>query len=128
MRSTFFKNTSVFSVALSAVFAVLFLFIKGWIWSIGILTGSLWFFLNSFFLFQLLEMGLHPNPKHKEKILIYTVLKFPVLYLAGFFILTSRAFPVYSLLLGLTLYLVALGIVWTRLNTGGRLLEGKRAS
>ena len=78
----------------------------------GLLTGGLWFFLNSFFLYQLLEIGLGNKSKHKERILIFSILKFPVLYLIGFFILKSRFFPIYSLLLGLTLYFTAFGIVW----------------
>lgn len=80
----------------------------------GILTGSLWFFLNSFCLYQLLEIGLGDKSKHKESVLIFSILKFPVLYLIGFFILKSRFFPVESLLSGLTLYLLSFGIVWMR--------------
>ena len=128
MINSFFKNISFLGITLSAMTALFFLFIKNWIWSVGLLTGSLWVFVNSFFLYQLLEIGLQPNPKHKEKILIFTVLKFPVLYLTGFFILSSRLFPVYSLLLGLTLYFAALGIVWTRFSVGGARLEGKSSS
>ncbi len=89
----------------------------------GILTGSLWVFLNSFFLYQLLEIGLNQKPKKKEKILVFSILKFPVLYITGFFILKARFFPVYSLLAGLTLYFVALGIVWMRYNMNGDPLE-----
>lgn len=118
MINSFFKNISFLGVGLSAGTALIFLFIKNWIWSVGILTGSLWFFLNSFFLYQLLEIGLGAKSKHKERILIFSILKFPVLYLIGFFILKSRFFPIYSLLLGLTLYFIALGIVWMRFNLG----------
>ena len=89
----------------------------------GILTGSLWVFSNSFFLYQLLEMGLHPKPNQKEKILIFSILKFPVLYVTGFFILKARFFPIYSLLLGLTLYFVGVGIVWIRYSLRGNQLE-----
>lgn len=118
MMSSFFKNVSFLGIGLSSLTALSLLFFKGWIWSVGILTGSLWVFLNSFFLYQLLEMALHPQLKQKEKILIFSVLKFPVLYIAGFFILRAKFFPVYSLLLGLTIYFTALGIVWAKFNFG----------
>lgn len=127
MIETFFKNISFLGVGLSIGAALIFLFIKNWMWSAGILTGSLWVFVNSFFLCQLLEIGLQLNPKHKEKILIFTVLKFPVLYVTGFFILKSRLFPIYSLLLGLTLYFLALGIVWGQFSLSGNRFEGKSA-
>ena len=119
MYNTFFKNVTFLGLGLSAGFVFVFIFIKGWGWSAGILTGSLWFFLNSFFLYQLFQMSLNPRHGHKDKILIFSILKFPVLYLVGFYILRTRFFPVVSLLLGLTIYFVALGITWARFNCGG---------
>lgn len=140
MYNSFFRNITFLGVGLSAALILAILFIKGWIWSAGILTGSVWVFLNSFFLYQLFEMGFHPaldtrnsnsfvkggvnsQPKNKEKILIFSVLKFPVLYLSGFFILRTRFFPVVSLLLGVTVYFVALGIAWMRFNFEGARTE-----
>jgi hypothetical protein len=114
MYNTFFRNVSFVGISLSASTALAFLFLKDWLWSMGILTGSLWVFLNSFFLYQLLEMGIHPKAHQKQRILVFSILKFPVLYVIGFFILSARFFPVYALLLGLTLYFVGLGIVWMR--------------
>ena len=133
MYYSFFKGVSFLGLGLTAVFSVILFFLKGWSWASGVLVGSLWVFLNSFFLYQLLEMGLHPaldtrnsqsfvkggvhpKPKQNEKILIFSILKFPVLYIIGFFILRTRVFPVYSVLLGLTLYFVALGIMWVKFN------------
>ena len=123
MINSFFKNISFLGIALSGSAALLFLFLKDWVWSAGILTGSLWVFLNSFFLYQLLEMGLNQKSKKNEKILIFSILKFPVLYLAGFFILKSRYFPIYSLLTGVTLYFMALAVVWLRFNLNGGSME-----
>lgn len=50
--------------------------------------------------------------KLNEKILLLSVLKFPVLYLAGFFILKSRAFPILSIFTGLTLFFAAFLLTW----------------
>ncbi len=116
MYYSFFKTVSILGLGLTAALSLILFFLKGWTWASGTLVGGLWVFLNSFFLYQLLEMGLHPKAKQKERILIFSVLKFPVLYITGFFILRTKVFPVYSLLLGLTLYFAALGIVWMRYN------------
>ncbi len=116
MYYSFFKSVSFLGLGLTVLFSLVLYFAKGWAWACGTLIGSLWVFLNSFFLYQLLDMGLHPKPKQNERILIFSIVKFPVLYVAGFFILRTRAFPVYSVLLGLTLYFAALAIVWIRFN------------
>ena len=116
MYYSFFKSVSFLGLGLTVTFSVILFFLKGWAWASGVLVGSLLVFLNSFFLYQLLEIGLHPKPKQNEKILIFSILKFPVLYILGFFILRTRVFPVYSVLLGLTLYFIALGIVWVKFN------------
>ena len=48
----------------------------------------------------------------KKAILIFSTLKFPVLYLAGFFILKSRFFSVPGILIGITVFLAAFGWAW----------------
>lgn len=116
MHYSFFKNVSYWGLGLIAVSSMALFFIKGWAWASGVCVGGLWVFLNSYFLYQLLEMGLNPKPKQNNKILMLSIIKFPVLYVTGFFILRTRIFPVYAVLLGLTLYFAALGIVWVRYN------------
>ncbi|OIO38842.1 MAG: hypothetical protein COT00_02285 [Candidatus Omnitrophica bacterium CG07_land_8_20_14_0_80_50_8] len=118
MYYSFFKSVALLGVGSTAVISLAVLFLKGWAWSAGILVGGLWVFLNSCFLYQLLEISLHPKPGQNQKILLLSIVKFPVLYLVGFFILRTRVFPVTGVLLGLTLYFAALGIVWVRFNLG----------
>ena len=129
MYKNFFNSLSTLGMMLAIVFSSVFFFIKDWTWSVGIMTGTLWVFLNSYFLYQLFEMGLAPalgnhddltsikqRARNRQKIMIFTILKFPVLYITGFYILKTRFFSVYSVLLGLTLYFFALGVVWFRFN------------
>ncbi len=116
MHYSFFKNVSYLGLGLTAALSLALFFMKGWAWASGACVGSLWVFLNSYFLYQLLEIGLNPKPKQSHKILILSIIKFPVLYVAGFFILKTRVFPVYSVLLGLTLYFLALAVVWMLWN------------
>ena len=96
------------------------------LWAAGTLTGGAWAFLNFYFLFRLLEIGFTaavkaPQDKTgirslggRDQILLLSVLKFPVVYLAGFFILKSRVFPVSGVLTGLTLFFLAVMLSWRR--------------
>lgn len=93
-----------------------FLFAGHWKSSLGVMTGFFWLFLNTFFLLQLVQMSLTPKVKSKDKIFVITVLKFPVLYLIGFFILQSRFFPVISILAGLSIFLAVFLISWIWFN------------
>ena len=125
MRNSFFKGVAIAGFILSAAAALVLFFLGHWPWALGVLVSAFWIFLNSFFLFQLLEMSFSPaKDKPKERVLILSILKFPVLYVAGFFILKSRFFPIYSILLGLTLFMLAFSLVWFRFNFGKRNLEG----
>ena len=82
-------------------------------WAGGVLTAACWMFLNVYFLFRLLSVGMRievkKNPNH---ILVLSVLKFPVIYLAGYFILKTRYFPMESILAGLTAFMAGLIISW----------------
>lgn len=125
MRNSFFKGVAIAGFILSAAAALVLFLLGYWPWALGVLVSTFWIFLNSFFLFQLLEMSFSPaKAKGKDRILILSVLKFPVLYVAGFFILKSRFFPIYSILLGLTLFMLAFSIMWFRFNFDKRNLEG----
>jgi len=79
-------------------------------------VSAAWIFLNSYFLFRLIQIGIEPKVRMSDKILLFSILKFPVLYVAGFFILKSRVFPVYSILMGLTVFMAAFIVTWIRFN------------
>ena len=66
-------------------------------------------------------MSLIPQSKPKNKIFAISMVKFPVLYLAGFFILKSRFFPIESILAGLSIFLAVFLVFWIRLNLSHRL-------
>ena len=93
----------------------------------GVLVAAAWVFLNSFFLFELFQMGLDPALPEadsrgrkggvKDRVLLFSILKFPVLYLAGFFVLWKRFFPVSGILAGLTAFVAAFFLTWMRFNS-----------
>ena len=118
-------------VKLGGIFTLILVLIGaplwGPLWAAGVLTGSAWMFINFYFLFRLLDMGFAPllsgAPRRmtgwsQDRILLLSVLKFPVIYLAGFFILKSRFFPVSSLVAGLTGFFVALLFSWGNFYRG----------
>lgn len=123
MSKSFFEKFALLAFAVSLAVSGAFLAAGRAFWALGVLTAGLWAFVNFYFLFRLIEAGFERKPEHKNRVLFYSVLKFPVLYLAGFFILKSRFFPAYSLLIGLTIFMAAFVFHWTRLVSA----EGKTA-
>jgi len=82
--------------------------------ALGLVVSSAWSIINFVLLIKILEIAiLHRN---KEKLAFILLIKFPFLYLIGFFILTSKFFPAYSLLLGLGSILLIIGgnAIWPK--------------
>lgn len=125
LENSFYKNTALAAHLLALAAAAGLMMLGHWPWSLGVLVATFWIFLNFFFLFRLLDMVMNPKGKAKNRILLLSILKFPVLYAAGFFILKSRFFPIYSLLLGLTLFMIVFTFGWFRMNLGSKSLEGR---
>lgn len=127
-QNTFFNKATVLSLAFSFTAATLFCMFGQMAWSFGILISEAWVFLNSYFLFRLVQIGLGPRINQNDKILLFSILKFPVLYLAGFFILKSRVFPVGSILIGMTLFMIAFVLAWFHENLGSLRAAEKNAT
>jgi hypothetical protein len=75
---------------------------------VGILTAATWLIMNFMLTVKLLNIAVLQRPKSKLSALL--LIKFPLLYLLGFLILTSRTFPIASVLWGLGLALLIIGI------------------
>lgn len=91
----------------SLIFAFLiFLFVTFYYrfdYSSGIFMGCLWGCLNLFFLTNLITVTTNLEGINRKKVLLLVLLKFPLLYLTGYFLLKIDYFPVTSLLVGFTL-------------------------
>ena len=111
-QNSFFKKAAVLGASFSLAAAAIFGLFGRIPWSLGVLVSAAWIFLNSYFLFRLVQIGLGPRIRQSDKILLFSTLKFPVLYLAGFFILKSRVFPVGGILIGLTLFMFSFALAW----------------
>ena len=83
-------------------------------WVFGFIVGAAWSYANLFFTINILKIGI--LKKDPRKLLALILLKFPVLYLLGFMILASKAFPINSLLTGLISGVLIMGIskLWLR--------------
>lgn len=80
----------------------------------GLLTAALWLVINFILTLKLLNVALLKGPKTKLSGLL--LIKFPLLYLLGFLILASRVFSALSLVLGLGLGILVIGVklIWAR--------------
>ena len=69
----------------------------------GIFLGCGWGCLNLFFLTNLITETTNLEGINKKRVLLLVLLKFPLLYVTGYFLLRINYFPVTSLLVGFTL-------------------------
>jgi hypothetical protein len=78
-------------------------------WAGGFLIGAVWSTVNFLFLANILKIAI--LKKDRKKLAALLLMKFPVLYLAGFLVLSMGIFPPLSLLAGLSLILVVMGLI-----------------
>lgn len=98
-----------FSYLAGALIAGILLLRKEVGWASGLMIGIIWSVINFSLTINLFEIALlRKDPKRMTRMLM---IKFPVLYLAGFFILTSKLFPLMSIVTGIGLALFIIGIV-----------------
>ena len=116
VQETFFRSVLLSGFTLTALTVVVLSGLGHPVTALGVLTGAAWGFLSGYFLFRLVCLCIEPGKNPARTIAVFTVLKFPVLYLAGYAILKSRYFPIVSLLGGLTIFLFAFMVAWFSMN------------
>lgn len=124
-------KTSLVLVVLILLFVTVYYDFK---FGAGILAGSIWGCLNLFFLTQLITEIFSPGKEvKKRKVVLIAVVKFPLLYLAGFLLLKMNYFPPLSLVCGFTLiflviFLKAMGrwILSLNKDKGARTVSGEK--
>ena len=98
------KTTLVLAVLVFVVVTIYFNFKT----ALGILVGAGCGCLNLYFLTNLIKEALSPEKPNKRKIALIALVKFPLLYLLGYFLLRLKYFSVVSLLSGFTLIFVVI--------------------
>ena len=81
---------------------------------LGLFLGTVWGCLNLFFITQLIIEAISLKKPNKGKVILILLVKFPLLYFAGYALLRLRYFSAESLIIGFTLifavtFLKALG-------------------
>jgi hypothetical protein len=75
----------------------------------GVLAGAIWGSLNLLFLTHLITEVFSPGREvRKRKVILIALVKFPLLYAAGYLLLRIDYFPAESLLIGFTLLFVVM--------------------
>jgi len=105
-----FVGRTIRSTTFIAVVSAFVLIInKQLIWAEGFLVAVLWSILNFWLSSEVLKIAIFKE--NKQKLFLMLLVKFPLLYLLGFFVLISRLFEVASLLAGLPLIWVVMGVI-----------------
>ena len=79
------------------------------LWTTGLTVAAIWSVVNFSLVIRILKIAVLRDPKTNLRRIL--MIKFPALYLAGFWILNSRIFPTASILTGMGLALVLIGVV-----------------
>lgn len=101
------KSVKITGVFLAVISAVVF-FMRKFSFVAGFFTGTLWAAINFFLTIELFKIALLKTGKKKVFPLI--LVKFPVLYLLGFFLLAAKLFSAWSFLAGMSLFLLITGV------------------
>lgn len=93
--------------AVMAALALLFLSVYyDWRFALGVFVGTAWNIANFHFLSELTVAVLTPGERNVKRVAVWALLKFPVLYAAGYLVLKYGEFPVLSFLIGFSLLFV----------------------
>ena len=99
-------RTSVLLAVIQIPFVIVY---YDWRFAIGVLLGCLWNAANLMLLKYLITGLISPSPGGKRNLLLLGLVKFPLLYAIGYFLLKFDYFSPDSLLVGFTvIFLVAL--------------------
>lgn len=103
------KKSLILTLGFVLATAVILTLFHKFSWAAGFLVGNLWSAANFLFMVNLFKLIV--SKENKIKVIIMLLVKFPVLYLAGFLLFTYKIFPPLSLLAGLIPFLLITGII-----------------
>lgn len=119
MDTAFITRTLKASLLLTALSFLLFSYYRGGSWALGFCLGALWTAASLYLLRELAVRFLTTGDRPLSALLVLALLKFPILYVAGYFILAAGIYPVSAPLLGF-----ALPLAVVVLKAAGRMLLG----
>lgn len=102
-----FVNRTLRTTGLVAILILAFgSFYYGFKPSLSAFTGIVWGMVNLYFLSLLVRSSLRPEGADKASALIFLFIKFPLLYLSGYFLMTNDYFDPLLLVIGFTVSLL----------------------
>jgi hypothetical protein len=107
------------SLFLTALSYLLLSYYEGGGWALGFCLGALWSVANLYLLKELITRWIKVGDRPLLPLLVVALVKFPLLYLAGFWVLRASSYPVWAPLLGF-----GLPFAVVVLKAGGRLCLG----
>jgi len=119
LDTAFLSRTLRASLFLTALAYLLLSYYRGGPWALGFALGSLWSAANFFLLRQLIVRIVTLEERAWSTVAFLTLVKFPLLYLAGYLVLSQSAYPVEAPLFGFGLPFMVLV-----LKAGGRMILG----
>lgn len=119
MDTAFITRSLKASLLLTALSYLLFSYYKGGSWALGFCLGALWSAASLYLLREFITRFITVGERSLSALLILGLLKFPLLYVAGYFILSAGTYPVAAPTFGFGLPLAVVV-----LKAGGRMLLG----
>lgn len=119
LDSSFIKRTLYASLILTALAWAVVTFYFGWPYATGVALGSLWSIANLYLIRYVVERAITPGETVWGPVILALLVKFPLLYVSGYFVLAQSVYPVSAPLVG---FLLPFGVLV--LKAAGRLLMG----
>lgn len=110
----FLKRSVKYTVSLVLAICAVLAIMGKLAWAGGFIIGAAWSIVDMILTFKLLRIAI--LKEDRSKLYATLLIKFPVLYLAGFLIVVWRIFPIWSMLLGLLPIFPVMGVVrlWSK--------------
>ena len=108
MGLSFIDRTLKTSGLILLVFLPFGLYYFGVFPALAVLSGGIWGMLNLMFISQLVLSTIRSGDISKSKAIRWLIIKFPLLYLAGYFLLNISQFTPWQILLGSSVVFVVM--------------------
>lgn len=111
MKLKFINEILILTLALAVIGLIIGSLYQGFYDGLGIFLGGCWGGMNLLLIRYLTENLLISPEKHFLKLICLVGLKFPLLYGFGYILLSFSVLPLYSLLIGFFILLLAIFII-----------------
>ncbi len=105
----FIKKSVIWTAACVVLAALILGCLHRASWGMGLVVSAAWSIANFLLTIYLIKIAI--LEKNKKRLSLVLGIKFPVLYLFGFWLLSSRFFPTLSLIAGQSLVFFVMGVI-----------------